>query len=53
MPLAERRGDVGVRARGAALSLPPALSRGGAIGGGRGVLPLACHGGARREAKCK
>ena len=32
--LAERRGDVGTRARGAAPSLPPALSRGGAIGGG-------------------
>ena len=34
VPLAERRGDVRVRARGAALSPPPALSRGGAIGGG-------------------
>ena len=32
-PLAEGRGDVGVRGRGAALSLSPALSRGGAIGG--------------------
>ena len=33
-PLAERRGDVRVRARGAALSPPPALSRGNAIGEG-------------------
>ena len=32
--LAEGRGDVGARARGAALSLSPALSRGGAIGWG-------------------
>ena len=34
MPLAEARGGVGARARGAALSLSPALSRGGAVGGG-------------------
>ena len=34
MPLAVRRGGVGAGARGAALSPPPALSRGGAIGGG-------------------
>ena len=33
VPLAEGRGDVGVRGRGAALSLSPALSRGDAIGG--------------------
>ena len=33
MPLAERRGDVGVRGRGAALSLSSALLRGDAIGG--------------------
>ena len=31
---AEESGDVGTRARGAASSLPPAPSRGGAIGGG-------------------
>ena len=32
VPLAEGRGDVGVRDRGAALSLSPALSRGDATG---------------------
>ena len=32
--LVEGRGDVGARARGAALSLSPALSRGGAVGWG-------------------
>ena len=37
--LAERRGDVGVRGRGASLSLPPMLSRRDAIG--RGVV--CCH----------
>ena len=52
VPLAEGRGDVGVRGRGAALSLSPALSRGDAIRccywGAGGVVPPACHGGARR-----
>jgi len=38
-PLAERRGDAGVRARGASPSLPPMLSRRDAIG--RGVV--CCH----------
>ena len=46
MSLHERRGDIGKRARGAAPPSPPALSRGGATGGGEVCCRWCSTGGA-------